>query len=231
VIGTGHSVFFRYADPMIPPLALLAGRIAADSFRLVSAQRLRALAVTITLSAVIVPASIHDLRFDTLVQQADTRTLAYEWLDQHVPSGSRVAIPYKPGPAHDQALVDSRAQSVGATDPYVASFLENRLETRYSVHDLSEEELQHSSVADLRADGVRFVVIGRRRPDLGCAQPTPLEQLLRQQARLVASFSPTGSGCPLGSLFDSIDTFYVPFAGYAGVARPGPVLRIYALSD
>jgi len=26
------------------------------------------------------------------------------------------AIPYKPGPAHDQALVDSRAQSVGAPD-------------------------------------------------------------------------------------------------------------------
>jgi len=26
VIGTGHSVFYRYADPLIPPLCLLAGR-------------------------------------------------------------------------------------------------------------------------------------------------------------------------------------------------------------
>ena len=231
LIGSGHSVFFRYADPMIPPLALLAGRVAVDAFSLFSAQGLRALAVVVTLIAVIVPASIHDLRFDTLIQQADTRTLAYDWLSRHVPSGSRVAIPYKPGPAHDQALVDSRAQSVGATDPYVASFLENRLETGYSVHDLSEDELQHSSIAALRADGVRYVVIGRKRPDLGCAPPTPLELQLKQQATLVASFSPTGSGCPSGSLFDSIDTFYVPLAGYAGVGRPGPVLRIYALRD
>ena len=231
VIGTGHSVFFRYADPMIPPLALLAGRIAAEGVRLIPRPSLRGLALGALLAAIVVPAAIHDLRFDTLVQQPDTRSLAYEWLEQHVAPGSRVAIPYKPGPAHDQALVERRAQSVGATDPYVASFLENRLETRYSVHDLSENELQQGSVAALQADGVRYVVIGRKRPDLGCAPPTALEQQLRRQARLVASFSPTGSGCPSSSLFDSIDTFYVPLAGYGGVARPGPVLRIYALSD
>ena len=120
---------------------------------------------------------------------------------------------------------------MGATDPYVASFLENRLETKYSVHDLTEDELQHGSVAALVTDGVRYVVIARKRPDLGCAPPAPLEQQLKLQASLVASFSPTASGCPGGSLFDSIDTFYVPLAGYAGVVRPGPVLRIYALRD
>jgi len=229
VIGTGHSVFFRYADPLIPPLALLAGRIAADLAGSIGKERLRSLVIAVVLAAVVIPASLHDLRFDTLIQQADTRTLAYDWLDQHIPPGSRVAIPYKPGPAHDQALVDSRAQSVGATDPYVATFLENRLEVRYSVHDLSEDELQHGSVAALIADGVRYIVIARKRPDLGCAAPTPLEQQLRRQASLVASFSPTVSGCSRGSLFDSIDTFYVPLAGYAGFTRPGPVLRIYAL--
>jgi len=231
VIGTGHSVFFRYADPLIPALTLLAGRMTADLSALVAERRLRGAVMAVILAAMVIPASIHDLRFDTLIQQADTRTLAYDWLEQHVPPGSRVAIPYKPGPAHDQALVDSRAQSVGATDPYVASFLENRLETSYSVHDLSEDELQHGSVAALVADGVRYIVIARKRPDLGCAPPTPLEQQLRLRANLAASFSPTGSGCPQGSLFDSIDTFYVPLAGYAGFSRPGPVLRIYALRD
>lgn len=229
VIGTGHSVFFRYADPLIPPLTLLAGRIAAELAGWIRKERLRSLVIAVVMAAVIIPASVHDLRFDTLIQQPDTRTLAYEWLDQHVPRGSRVAIPYKPGPAHDQALVDSKAQGVGATDPYVAAYLENRLEVRYSVHDLSEEELQHGSVSVLLADGVRYVVIARRRPDLGCAGATPLERQLKLQASLVASFSPTGAGCPRGALFDSIDTYYVPLAGYAGFTRPGPVLRIYAL--
>lgn len=231
VIGAGHSVFFRYADPLIPPLALLAGRLASELVTSIARGKLRTPAVVAVVAAVVIPALIHDLRFDTLIQQADTRTLAYQWLDEHVTPGGRVAIPYKPGPAHDQALVESRTQSVGATDPYVAAFLENRLETGYTVHDLSEDELQGSSISALLQERVGYVVIARKRPDFGCASPTPLERQLRQQARLVASFSPTGSGCPVGSLFDSIDTYYVPLAGYAGLIRPGPVIRIYALRD
>ena len=231
LIGAGHSVFFRYADPLIPPLCLLAGRAAADLVGRVTTRSWRALAVAAILASLTLPAGFHDLRFDLLIQQPDTRTLAYTWLQDHVPSGSVVAIPYKPGPAHDQALVDGRTQSLGATDPYVAAFLENRLETRYRVRDLSEDDLQHQTVAALRADQVGYVVIGRKRPDLGCAGPTPLEQALQAQARLVAQFSPVSSGCLRGSVFDSIDTYYVPLAGYAGYVRPGPVLRIYALGD
>jgi hypothetical protein len=231
VIGLGHSVFFRYADPLIPPLALLAGRFGAELVTLFAKQKLRTTVLVALVAAVVIPSVIHDLRFDTLIQQADTRTLAYQWLDEHVAPGGRVAIPYKPGPAHDQALVDSRTQSVGATDPYVASFLENRLERRYTVHDLSEDELQNSSISALLQEGVAYVVIARKRPDFGCASPTPMERQLQQRASLVASFSPTRAGCPAGSLFDSIDTYYVPLAGYAGFIRPGPVIRIYALRD
>jgi hypothetical protein len=231
VIGTGHSVFYRYADPLIPPLCLLAGRLAAELLRRITSQPLRTFALAGLLAVTLIPAGVHDVRYDTLIQQEDTRSLAYRWLETNVPAGGRVAIPYKPGPAHDQALVDSRAQSVGATDPYVASFLENRLETRYSVHDLSEDELQQATIAGLRADGVGYVVIARKRPDLGCAAPTPLERQLQQQAQLVASFAPTSGGCTTSAVFDSIDTYYVPLAGYAGYVRPGPVIRIYALRD
>ena len=230
VIGTGHSVFFRYADPLIPPLTLLAGRLAAELTGMVTGQRLRSLALAALLAAVLLPGAVHDLRFDSLVLQADTRSLAYAWLERNVPSGSLVAIPYKPGPAHDEALVTSRAQSVGATDPYVAAFLENRLESRYRVRDLSEVDLQHATVAGLLAEGVRYVVVARKRPDSGCAGPTPLELQLQQQAHLVASFAPGEPVCPSAAVFDSIDTYYVPLAGYAGYIRPGPVIRIYALS-
>ena len=231
VIGTGHSVFYRYADPLIPPLCLLGGRVAADLLPRITMKPVRAIALIGVLAVTLVPAGVHDVRYDTLIQQEDTRSLAFAWLETNVPAGGRVAIPYKPGPAHDQALVDSRAQSLGATDPYVASFLENRLETRYSVHDLSEDELQGATVAGLRADRVGYVVIARKRADLGCAAPTPLERQLQQQGRLVASFAPTSGGCPTNSIFDSIDTYYVPLAGYAGYVRPGPVIRIYALRD
>jgi hypothetical protein len=183
------------------------------------------------LAIMTVPGVIHDLRFDILILQPDTRTLAYDWLNAHVASGDGVAIPYKPGPAHDQALIESRAQSVGATDPGVASYLENRLETRYRIRDLSEDDLQRATISGLRAQGVRFVVVARKRPDQACAPATPLERQLRSEASLVASFSPTDSGCPAGAVFDPIDTYYVPLAGYQGYRRPGPVIRIYTLRD
>lgn len=231
VIGTGHSAFFRYADPLIPALTLLAGRAAADTANAIATVRVRALAVAAILTIIALPSFLHDLRFDTLILEADTRTLAYTWLNDHVPSGTLVAIPYKPGPAHDQAMVDSRAQSIGATDPYVASFLENRLETRFRIRDLSEDDLQTATVAKLRAVGVTMVVVTRKRPDLGCAGPTPLERQLQAEAHLAASFNPTASGCPARAVFDPIDTYYVPLAGYAGLQRPGPVIRIYALGD
>jgi len=55
VIGTGRSVFFRYADPLIPPLLLLGGRVVADLVRLASTNRVRRLAVSAVLIVLVLP--------------------------------------------------------------------------------------------------------------------------------------------------------------------------------
>jgi hypothetical protein len=72
------------------------------------------------------------------------------------------------------------------------------------------------------------VVIADEAPGTGCSVDTPLERVLQGQASLKASFSPT-SGCP-ASVFDPIDTYFVPLAGYGGWLRPGPPIRIYRLN-
>lgn len=227
-IGAGGSVFFRYADPMIPPLLLLGGRALADLTQLLTVRRVRWLAFGAALAIILVPAAAHDLRYDTLIQQTDTRTLAYTWLAQHVPAGSRAAVPYMAGPAHDQAMIDSGEHSHGATSPYVASFLDSRLETQYSILELTRDDLQWTSLDVFTRQGIHFVVVGYETPGTGCQVDSPLERLLRQQGPPVASFSPT-TGCP-SSTFDPIDTYYVPLAGYSGWNRPGPYIRIYQLN-
>lgn len=226
-IGAGGSVFFRYADPLIPPLLLLAGRALADLVARAASGGVRWLALAGVLALVLVPSLAHDLRYDTLIQQTDTRTLAYDWLDAHVPAGSRAAVPYMAGPAHDQAMIDSGEHSHGATTPYVASFLDSRLETRYSILELTKDDLQRTSLDLFKQQGIHYVVIGYETPGTGCTLESPLERLLDAQGRPVASFSPT-AGCPT-SVFDPIDTYYVPLAGYGGWDRPGPYIRIYAL--
>jgi hypothetical protein len=228
LIGAGRSVFLRYSDPMIPPLLLLGGRALAALVDLTARGRVRRLALACALVLIAVAPLAHDARYDLLIQQTDTRTLAFDWLAQHVPAGSRAAVPYMAGPAHDQAMVDSGVHSHGATDPYIASFLDSRLETQYTIRELTRDDLQLTSLDSFRKEGIVYVVIGYETPGTGCQALSPLEQTLREQGPPLASFSPT-NGCP-DSVFDPIDTYYVPLAGYGSWVRPGPQIRIYRLA-
>ena len=228
LIGAGRSVFFRYADPVIPLLLLLGGRALATLVELTARRRARRLALAVAFVLIVAAPLAHDIRYDLLIQQTDTRTLAFDWLAQHVPTGSRAAVPYMAGPAHDQAMIDSGEHSHGATDPYVASFLDSRLETQYSIRELTRQDLQLTSLDSFRKEGIAYIAIGYETPGTGCRADSPLERTLRAQAPPVASFAPT-NGCP-DSVFDPIDTYYVPLAGYSGWVRPGPYIRIYRLA-
>jgi len=227
LIGAGHSVFVRYADPLVPPLMLLGARaLVAAGERLMRPQ----LAMAVAVAIVAIPGIAHDLAFDHMIQQTDTRTQAFDWLAAHVAPGSRVAALYFAGPAHDQAMIDRRDQSHGATDAYVASFLQNRLETRFSVHDLDQGDLNRDALATLRADGVAFVVYSPTTPAGGCSPALPLLQALERSATLRATFSPTNGRCT-DAVFDPIDGYYVPLSGYGGWVRPGPTIQIFALDS
>jgi hypothetical protein len=228
LMGAGRSVFFRYADPMLPPLLLLGGRALATLVELTATRRVRRLAIVAALVLIAVVPVAHDIRYDLLIQQTDTRTLAFDWLAQHVPAGSRAAVPYMAGPAHDQAMIVSGEHSHGATDLYVASFLDSRLETQYTIREFTRQDLQLASLDSFRKEGITYVVVGYETPGTGCLGDSPLERTLRAQAPPLASFAPT-AGCPQ-SVFDPIDTYYVPLAGYSGWVRPGPYIRIYRLA-
>jgi hypothetical protein len=227
-IGSGGSVFFRYADPLLPPLLVLGGRVVADAIGWTTRGRVRLLAVIAASTLIVVPSLLHDLRYDTLIQETDTRTLAYEWLEQHVPPGGRTAIPYFSGPTHDQHLVDSHEHSHGATNPYIASFLDGRLATRYSILELVGRDFDQPPLARFREEGISYVVVADPTPGRGCQPDTALERALMAEGPPAVSFSPT-VGCP-SSVFDPIDAYFVPLAGYAGWARPGPPIRIYRFS-
>jgi hypothetical protein len=226
-IGAGSSVFVRYADPLLPPLLVLAGRAVAEALQAAFVRRAEVASVVAAL-LIAVPALSHDVAYDVLIGRPDTRTMAFDWLAAHVESGDRIAAGYFPGPAHDTALVSSGRHSHGATTAYVASFLQNRLQDRYTVHELSQDDLATDSVSALRADGVHFVVITPMLPGDECAGSSILEQRLRILGAPVAVFLPARDACA-GSVFDPIDAYFVPLNGYQGWIHPGPSIRIYSL--
>ena len=56
-------------------------------------------------------------------------------------------------------------------------------------------------------------------------------ETLRPRLRLEATFSPFGDHTepPARTVFETRDAFYVPLAGFRGVVRGGPVIRIYSV--
>jgi hypothetical protein len=227
VLGAGSSVFVRYADPLLPPLLVLGGRAVSEILRM-TVQRRAEIATAIAVLVIAVSSLPHDVTYDVLIGRTDTRTQAFEWLASHTQPGDRVAAGYFPGPAHDAALVASGRRSHGATDPYVAGFLQNRLQDRYGVHELTAAELAAGDLAALRADGVQLVLVTPMLPQDDCRGPSTLEQQLRALGPPVAVFLPAVDPC-LGSVFDPLDAYFVPLAGYQGWLRPGPPIRIYRL--
>ena len=227
VLGAGSSVFVRYADPLLPPLLVLAGRALGEALQVTVRQRIE-IATAIAVLVIAVSSLPHDVAYDVLIGRTDTRTEAFDWLAAHTQPGDRVAAGYFPGPAHDMVLVASGRHSHGATDAYVAGFLQNRLEDRYGVHELTADELARGDLAALRADRVQFVVITPMLPQDDCRAPTHLEQELRALGPPVAVFLPAADPCS-GSVFDPLDAYFVPLAGYQGWVRPGPPIRIYRL--
>lgn len=133
IAGTGSSHLFyeRYATPLLPGLALLAG-LGLDDFltrRAGSSPRAHALGALIAVIVVIGPVQ-GAVRFDRVMSRTDTRTLALEWMGEHAPEGSRVLlegsaeelsqllVPLSPSEANVAALIADLA----ARDPGKADF-------------------------------------------------------------------------------------------------------------
>jgi len=201
VVGASHEVFWRYVLPLLPALSMLAGGLT----RAVP-HRLRAAAVPIAM-ALLLPSLWASFNTDRLLATTDTRTEAAEWLLQHAPAGSAIESAYYVSPFYDQAMVDYNRRYVD--DRLAAGFLQGRYTTRFRL-------AMDDSVKDDTSSDPDYVIAGST-PD-GRRPPPQL-----QGRPVLATFSPGRSG----TVYDPIDTFYLPIWGFAGVERPGPSIVIY----
>jgi 4-amino-4-deoxy-L-arabinose transferase-like glycosyltransferase len=74
-------------------------------------------------------------------------------------------------------------------------------------------------------------VLTHEHPAITYSHPPDGFAALTPQLRLVATFNPfTGIEAPPSAVFETQDAFYVPIAGFDGVVRGGPLIRIYAVA-
>jgi len=215
-MGSSLLVYPRWVVPVVPFLCLTAAFAIDRVATLLSAAAARvvrgwssgavrsAVVVGLTL-LVIAPTAARAVAFDRLVSRTDTRVRAAEWIKGRFPQGASI---YQTGMLY--------------------GFVEPRPQVRYPGYTFNE---RHGAFAPENGEG-------RDRPDLIIVQqsplvifsrvPTGLDPILGSDYALIASFkgrSDVAVGPP--PVYDQQDAFYVPFANFASVSRPGPDIQIY----
>jgi hypothetical protein len=134
-----------------------------------------------------------------IAARTDTRVLASRWIAEHVPPGQNVQVVGKALAFYGTLLLPPGVMSRRAKP----------------------------DAAALAADGVTHVIVYDH--VLSYLRPDPAAmQALGPHLRLVAEFDPFTRDRDRAQ-FEAADAYYVPFHGFAGVSRPGPIVRIYAL--
>jgi hypothetical protein len=242
-----HTVpMSRYVNCILPAVAVLG------AFALVSAMRRLAprapLVTTLAVVAAAIPGLMTSVRAVRFYGQTDTRTLAREFIERHVPSGASVLVQPYSAPIHRsrESLVEALRINLGSE---AAASVKYQLELAISpplapayrtiyygdggldpdkIYVLPRELEADASLAPLRRRGIQYVVLkGSNAPNPETAR---LEEALAREGRRLASFTPYREGTP-----PEHRRLVPPFIHNAAtrvdpaLERPGPIIDVWQI--
>ncbi len=211
-LGSQGRFFGRWLLPIYPMLTVLAGYAVVEAARaLGKARPRRVLALTAIFGALVCAQGLaSSVRVDTVLGKQDTRTLALEWLREHVPPGTRIMV---------EPFVPAQWARAYAKYPVKRPF------------QAFEKRLRVARIEQYRRQGYCTVVVGSTQKERGLK--AGLTSSRRYYAALdaasedVVTFSPYRAGAdPVRFSYDKSFN-YEPRA----YVRPGPVVEIHTLRD
>ncbi len=213
IAGGIRNLFFRYAIPIVPFICLSAAVLVMEVARAINARtaaagftRAVSAPLAAVLAALIVAPSVSSVvKFDRLLARTDNRVVVSKWFESHVPPGSSVM---QSGSIYGYAQFD------------------RKLHYKQWMWDRGRR---------------RFMLEGRTpegSPDWILVQESPLpnetqaavKEFLKQGYEMVSQFHALDLDAGQ-RLYDMQDAFYVPFAGFDRVKRPGPNFTLYKRQD
>ena len=227
------QLFVRYAVPILPALAVGLA-LALTRLSMFVHERVEGRLAGAVLGALAVlalgPPLVRLVQYDHLLSQPDTRELAQQWLVDHGGTGASIGYYQRVAlaePSWEQACVGKLpawaetahlAQTPEHGPPFwrdlidkePASLAQMTLDAAFKGND--------TSAADYVLWSAPIVMCGKQGRLEG---PEPSGQCFE----LAETISPGTPACR--DLFDMFDSFFVPYAAFDGVVRPGPVVKIF----
>jgi Dolichyl-phosphate-mannose-protein mannosyltransferase len=199
-MGAGRTVFFRYAIPLLPIACVFAAAAVRAAAEWLHARlRLPEPAMAAVLVIAIAAPSLHQsVQLDRMLARQDSRAMAAAWLSEQLRPEHTL---------HDAGGDYARLYFTGVPfhewryDPVARSFGDPGATPDWIV--LYESPLTEYT-----------------------AVPESLRDLVRERYGLMQRVDgvPRDAG---GGIYDRQDAFFLPIAGFKGVARPGPTVLIY----
>ena len=225
VLALAGSTFMRYALPLAPLLALLIGRLVGMGWKYPLVGGL----VTLILVAEPLYAS---LRTRSLLSGQDTRIEAQVWLQTHLPHYQRlIQLPSRCGqiqvltPERVQVRQTHYLQSYGSEALLRAYALLAQRDSLPPLYLETRVEKMQSTSRDSASTPV--VIVHYQHPVCPDEDIPPAFQPLLETGQWRKVFSP---GRVETAIFDRMDWYFLPIAGFAQVAKTGPVVRLDTLS-
>jgi uncharacterized membrane protein len=234
IVGTYPAS--RYLVPLTPFLALYAAIAFARAFEMDRRTRFGAI---FGLGIITLAGGLESLWTDVFIRQTDTRTLAAEFIEAHVPAGSTVLTqPYSVPLEHTREVLREAVERNGremptktrlqiARDPYPSPAY--RVLYLGRGMDADKIYLPYDAIGPpgdlsrLGAEHVAFVVLKRYNDDDPAT--LPLLTALGREGRRLAVFSPYRGGSKPEPFLHNTDARID-----AALERPGPVVEIWQIA-
>ncbi len=208
VAGRGQTVFARYMVPMVPFICAAAGILmgaVARRIRRRAAGEGQTVIAAVALALAVGSLSLwKTVQFDRVINRTDSRVLAAEWLLQQGRAGESV---YLSGSHYGRPDVFVRGKPGPLT---IVTF--------------DPEAQVFRDVAGREVPPPQWIVVQESPLLLYSDVPEAVTAMLRDYD-LLHSVRAVNMRQP--HVYDQQDAWFVPLAGFEGVARPGPNLSIY----